>query len=92
MHRPHRGAALLTEPEPLPQSWVPRVVNLALALFFLAFLVPLFVKLRELETVAQVLLIGLAVPFAVLTVLCLMSAARPGSVGRAFRRRRTRTD
>ena len=39
LHRLRRGAPVLSEE--LPQSWVPRVVNLALALFFLAFLVPL---------------------------------------------------
>jgi hypothetical protein len=67
---------------------VPRVVNLALAAFFLLFLVPLFVFLDQVSAVGQVLLVALAVPFALLTVLCLMSAIRPGSVGRLARRAR----
>lgn len=71
---------------------MPRVVNLALALFFLAFLVPVFTHLRGLTTLAQVLLVIFAVPFLLLTVLCLLSAARPGSVGRlAVRMRPGRT-
>ncbi len=64
---------------------MPRVVNAALAAFFLLFLVPLFTHLDDVTTVARVLLLALAVPFVVLTALCLMSAGRPGSVGRLFR-------
>jgi hypothetical protein len=67
---------------------VPRVVNLALALFFLAFLVPLSVKLHERSTSVQVLLVLIAIPFSLLTVACLASAARPGSLGRLARRLR----
>jgi len=63
-------------------------VNASLAVFFLLFLVPLFTHLAGLTTVARVLLLALAVPFVLLTVLCLMSAARPGSVGRFARRLR----
>ena len=70
---------------------MPRVVNLALAAFLLAFLVPLFTHLGGLPRAAQVLLVALAVPFALIIALCLMSALRPGSVGRLGRRvRRTR--
>jgi hypothetical protein len=69
---------------------VPRVLNVALASFFLLFLVPLFARLGDQTTVARVLLVAIAVPFVVLTVLCLMSAARPGSVGRLARRLRPR--
>lgn len=67
---------------------MPRVVNVALAAFFLLFLVPLFRHLGDVSTSARVLLLVIAVPFALLTVLCLMSALRPGSVGRGFRRLR----
>ncbi len=67
---------------------MPRVVNASLAVFFLLFLVPLFTHLGGLTTVAQVLLVALAVPFVLLTALCLMSAVRPGSVGRLARRAR----
>ena len=61
---------------------MPRVVNVALATFFLLFLVPLVVFLPGLPTLAQVLLVLVALPFALLTFLCLCSAARPGSLGR----------
>lgn len=67
---------------------MPRVVNAALALCFLAFLVPLFTHLGGLSSVAQVLLVVLAVPFVLLTAACLSSALRPGSVGRLARRLR----
>ncbi|MGB8649178.1 MAG: hypothetical protein WCD35_00815 [Mycobacteriales bacterium] len=69
---------------------MPRVLNLALAAFFLLFLVPLFTHLGGLRTSAQVLLVVVAVPFALLTLGLLTSAARPGSVGRAMRRLRHR--
>lgn len=67
---------------------MPRVVNAALAGFFLLFLVPLFTHLGGLTTVAQVLLVCVSVPFVLVTLLCVMSAARPGSVGRLARRAR----
>ncbi len=69
---------------------MPRVVNVSLAVFFLLFLVPLFRHLGDVTTIAKVLLVVLAIPFALLTVLCLMSAVRPGSVGRLARRARPR--
>ena len=64
------------------------MVNVALAAFLLAFLVPLFANLGGLQRSAQVLLVALAVPFALVTVLCLASALRPGAVGRTARRLR----
>jgi len=67
---------------------VPRVVNLALALFFLAFLIPVALRLGDQATNVKVLLVLIAVPFTLLTVLCLASAIRPGSLGRAARRAR----
>lgn len=104
MHRPRGEAALSGQAdpregrqgprppgqEPLPQAWVPRVVNLALAVVLLLFLVPLFTHLGGLATSAQVLLVALAVPFVVLTLACLASATRPGSLGRIARRVRAR--
>jgi hypothetical protein len=70
---------------------VPRVANLALAACLLLFLVPLVTHLGDVSTSARVMLLVIAVPFVLLTVLCLMAAARPGSVGRLARRvRRTR--
>ena len=65
-------------------------MNAALAGFFLLFLVPIATHLQGRTTTAQVLLVLLALPFLLLTVLCLCSAARPGSIGRAARRARTR--
>jgi hypothetical protein len=56
----------------------------------LAFLVPLAAHLGGLPTSAQVLLGVLAVPFLTLTVMCLMSAFRPGSLGRFVRKIRSR--
>ena len=67
---------------------MPRVVNLALALFFLAFLVPLWLRLGAQSTSVQVLLVLIAVPFSVLALACLASAAKPGSLGRLARRLR----
>jgi hypothetical protein len=68
---------------------VPRVVNIALAAFFLAFLIPLGLHLGDLTLVAQVMLmLFVGLPFGLLTLLCLVSAVRPGSLGRAARRLR----
>lgn len=88
MHRP-RGGAALTQP-PLPQAWVPRVLNLALAVFFLLVLSPIVTTLDDQSTVGKVALVVLALPFVLLAALCLASAARPGSLGRAARRARAR--
>jgi len=90
VHRPRRRAAVLSSEDDVPQAWVPRVVNAALAGFFLLFLVPLFTHLGGLSRVAQVLLVLIAIPFALLTVGCLSAALRPGSVGRFARRLRPR--
>ena len=69
---------------------MPRVVNVALAAFFLLFLVPLVVFLPGRTTLAQVLLVLVALPFGLLTFLCLCSAARPGSLGRWAQRVKAR--
>jgi len=66
------------------------VVNLALAAFFLLFLVPLVLHFAGHKVVAQVVLVLAALPLALLTVLCLASAARPGSLGRLARKMRRR--
>ena len=67
---------------------MPRVVNLALAVFLLLFLVPVFTHLGGLATSVQVLLVVLAVPLGLLCLACLVSAARPGALGRLRRRGR----
>ena len=70
---------------------MPRVVNLALAAFFLCFLVPVALFLGDVQqTSAKVLLVLLSLPFVLLTILCLASAARPGCLGRAARRAKSR--
>lgn len=66
------------------------MVNLALAAFFLLFLVPVAVYLPGLTTIAQVLLVLVAAPFVLLTFLCLCSALRPGSLGRFATRAKAR--
>ncbi|MCU1594110.1 MAG: hypothetical protein JWO12_1502 [Frankiales bacterium] len=64
-------------------------MNVALAAFFLAFLIPLVLHFESLARVAQVMLSVLVVfPFGLLTLLCLTSAARPGSLGRFARKHR----
>lgn len=69
---------------------MPRVVNVALAALLLLFLVPLFAHLGAVGTGARVMLVFLAVPLALLTLACLASAARPGSLGRLLGRVRAR--
>ncbi len=81
----------MTQPPPLPQAWVPRVVNAALALFLLAFLAPAVTRLDDLPVFAAVAVVVLfCLPVLLVVVLCLCSAARPGSLGRAARRARAR--
>jgi threonine/homoserine/homoserine lactone efflux protein len=74
----------------MAQPWVPRVFNVFLAVFFLAFLVPIFLHLGDVSTSVAVMLVVVAVLFLPMTIACLMSAAQPGSVGRAARRMRRR--
>jgi hypothetical protein len=64
------------------------VVNLALAVFLLLFLVPLLTHLSGLATAVQALLVCLALPLGLLCLACLISAARPGTLGGLARRRR----
>jgi hypothetical protein len=66
------------------------VVNLALAALLLAVLVPVATHLGRVGTAVRVVLVAVCVPFAVLVVLCLASALRPGSLGRLVRRIRSR--
>ncbi len=69
---------------------MPRVLNLALAAFFLLVLSPIVTTFDDRSTVARIALVVLALPFLLLVVLCLASALRPGSLGRAARRARAR--
>jgi threonine/homoserine/homoserine lactone efflux protein len=91
MHRPRRRAAVLTEPSPpLPQAWVPRVLNLAIAAFFLAVLAPVVSAWSGKPGYVQAAFVLFGTPFLLVALLCLVSAARPGSLGRAARRMRAR--
>lgn len=69
---------------------MPRVLNLALAAVFLVVLAPILTSLGGKATYVQVALVLVAVPFLLVAGLCLASAARPGSLGRAARRARAR--
>ena len=74
--------------ERLPQAWVPRVVNLALAACLLLFLVPLVLRLPGRSLSVQVVLVVVGLPFVLLMAGCLVSAIRPGALGRYVRGRR----
>ncbi len=76
--------------EPLPQAWVPRVLNGTLALFLLAFVVPIVTHLGGKRWYVQAALLGTTALVLLFVVLCLSSALRPGSLGRFARRRRRR--
>ena len=75
--------------EPLPQAWVPRVVNIAVAVVLAACLSPV-VYLGQKPAWVQVLVVLLCLPVVLVIVACLMSALRPGSLGRLARRVRRR--
>ena len=87
MHRPRRGAPVLSEP-PLPQAWVPRVFNIALAALLLLLCAPIVTEFGGKPWYVKVFFVGFGVPVLLLVLACLASAARPGSLGRAVRRRR----
>jgi threonine/homoserine/homoserine lactone efflux protein len=75
--------------EPLPQAWVPRVVNVAVAIVLAACLSPI-VYLGQKPAWVQVLVVLLCLPVVLVIVACLMSALRPGSLGRLARKARRR--
>ena len=76
--------------EPLPQAWVPRVVNAALAVFLLAFVVPIVSTWDQHGALVRVYLVLAVLLILLVVVPCLSSALRPGSLGRAARRLRAR--
>jgi uncharacterized membrane protein len=76
--------------EPLPQAWVPRVLNGALAVFLLCCIVPIATTFSGHTRLVQVYLLVVSLPVVLVVVLCLASALRPGSLGRAARRVRAR--
>ena len=70
---------------------MPRVVNLALAVVLLLLVGPIVTNFTGKPAYVQAALVMVALPVLLLVVACLASAARPGSLGRALRRRRRRT-
>lgn len=65
---------------------MPRAVNAALALFLLACVYPVVTTFSDHSRLLQVYLVLLVVPVLLVAGLCLASALRPGSLGRAVRR------
>ncbi|MCW2608235.1 MAG: hypothetical protein JWO60_2928 [Frankiales bacterium] len=65
-------------------------MNAALALFLLAFLAPAVTRLDDISTWVAVVVVVFALPVLLVVLLCLASAIRPGSLGRAARRGRER--
>ena len=84
-----------TQPPPLPlaplrQAWVPRVLNVALAAVFLLLMAPIVTNFSGKPTYVQAALVIFSAPVLLLAGLCLSSAIRPGSLGRAVRKARRR--
>ena len=69
---------------------MPRVLNVMLAIVFLGILAPITTTLGGRPGYEQAGIVLFALPFLLLSVLCLSSAIRPGSLGRAARRLRAR--
>ena len=76
--------------DPLPQAWVPRVLNVALAAVLGLLIAPIATHLDGKPAYVQAALVMVAVPVLLLMAACLASAARPGSLGRTARRLRPR--
>ena len=76
--------------EPLPQAWVPRVMNVSLACVLLLMVSPILTRFGGKPVYVQIALVGVMVLVVPLVLACLASAARPGSLGRAARRLRRR--
>jgi hypothetical protein len=69
---------------------VPRVLNLMLAGVFLGILAPITTTLGNRPGYEQAAIVLFSLPFLLLAGICLASAIRPGSLGRALRRARVR--
>lgn len=61
-----------------------------MALFFLVVLAPVVTSFDGKPWYVQAAIVLFGVPFLLVAALCLSSAARPGSIGRAARRARAR--
>ena len=69
---------------------MPRVLNAALAVFLLACVAPILWTFGDHSRLVQVYLVVAVLPVLLVVGLCLASALRPGSLGRAARRMRSR--
>lgn len=69
---------------------MPRVLNVMLAAVFLLLVGPIVTNFDGKPLYVQAALVMVALPFLLLTLACLASAARPGCLGRALRRGRQR--
>ena len=69
---------------------MPRVLNAALAVFLLCCTYPLVTTFSDHSTLVRVYLVLAVLPVLLVVALCLASALRPGSLGRAARRVRAR--
>lgn len=69
---------------------MPRVLNAAIAVFFLAVLAPVVTSFGGKPWYVQAAIVLFGTPFVLVAGLCLASALRPGSIGRAARRARSR--
>ena len=77
--------------EPLPQAWVPRVMDVLLAVVLLALVSPILTRFGGKPAYVQAALVLSTLPVVLVAGMCLSSAARPGSLGRAVRRLRGRS-
>ena len=69
---------------------MPRVLNVALAVVLLLLVAPVLTEFGGKRWYVQAMFVGVIVPVVLLSIACLLSAARPGSLGRTVRRRRRR--
>ena len=69
---------------------MPRVLNLSIAALFLLLLAPVVTSFDGKPWYVQAAIVLFGSPFLLVAALCLSSALRPGSVGRAARRARAR--
>jgi hypothetical protein len=65
-------------------------MNLALGVLFLVLLAPMLTSFTGQPWYVQAAFVLFGLPFVLVAALCLSSAVRPGSLGRALRRLRSR--
>jgi hypothetical protein len=66
------------------------MMNLAMGLLFLVLLAPMVTSFTGQPWYVQAAFVLFGLPFVLVALLCLTSAARPGSLGRGLRRLRSR--